>query len=85
MESSICVLHLPELNELIEPSPVQARTAWQGPSRAGQARFAKPGFDNLAVDIQGISGSDSDSDSGSGSGSDSGSGSGSCSCSCSDS
>ena len=47
MESLICALHLPELNELNEPSPVQARSAWQGtsrviPSRASSTRFAKP-------------------------------------------
>jgi hypothetical protein len=42
MESLICVLHLPELNELNELSPVQTRPARQGTSRAGQARFAKP-------------------------------------------
>jgi|SRR5271170_2600747 len=42
MESLICVLHLPEPNELNEPSPVQARSAWQGTSRAASVRFAKP-------------------------------------------
>ena len=34
MESLICALHLPELNEPNEPSPAQARPAWQWTSRA---------------------------------------------------
>src|SRR5436190_2509621 len=34
MESLICALHLPKLNKLNKPSPVQACLAWQETSQA---------------------------------------------------
>src|SRR5579859_3652444 len=49
MESLICELHLPELNELSEQSSVQAHSAWQRMSRAGPRLGSVPSLEISAL------------------------------------
>src|SRR5579859_6006953 len=49
MESLICELHLPELNELSEQSSVQDHSAWQRMSRAGPRLGSVPSLEISAL------------------------------------